>query len=158
MTSYLGHDPDLIEDSVYALFEREAGVSRIPIASLIHPTRVDHMHLLPASTSLTTVDRRFANRDGMGLVLKRSLQQLKAHYHYVLIDCPPIFGILMLNALVACERLVIPVQTEYLALKGLERMMHTLQMVARGGRGRVDHLIVPTMFDSTHQSFQGQHA
>lgn len=148
MTSYFGFDPDYIETSVYDLFARNAGVGHVPVAALIRPTGMQHLHLLSASTSLATVDRRFAGCDGMGLALKRSIEQLRGHYDYTLIDCPPIFGILMLNALAACRLVLIPVQTDYLALKGLERMTNTLRMVERGGRGTLRPLIIPTMFDS----------
>ena len=160
MTSYFGGEPDHMENSVYDLFAKNAGVAHTPIASLIQSTRlectraaasgerIEDIHLLPASTSLATVDRRFAGCDGMGLALRRSLEQLKTRYDHAIIDCPPIFGILMLNALAACQKLLIPVQTDYLALKGLERMTHTLNMVAQGGRTVVHPIIIPTMYDS----------
>lgn len=83
----------------------------------------------------------------MGLVLKRATEQLAPDYDYVLIDCPPMLGVLLVNALAACEQLLIPVQTEFLAIKGLERMLHTLQMVLHARSGNLRHLIVPTMFD-----------
>ncbi|MCV5665268.1 AAA family ATPase, partial [Escherichia coli] len=63
------------------------------------------------------------NRSGMGLILKRALQTVSQDYDYVLIDCPPILGVMMVNALAASDRILIPVQTEFLAMKGLERMM-----------------------------------
>ena len=148
MTSYFGLDPDYIETSVYDLFAKNAGVGHIPMAALIRRTGVERLDLLPASTSLATVDRRFAGFDGMGLALKRSMEQLQSRFDLTLIDCPPIFGLLMLNALAAGEIVLVPVQTDYLALKGLERMSNTLRMVARGGRGSVSPLIIPTMFDS----------
>jgi len=56
-------------------------------------------------------------------------------------------GVLMVNALAACDRLIVPVQTEFLAIKGLERMLHTLSMIERAKSLRVPHTIVPTMFD-----------
>lgn len=147
MTSYFGLNPDFTTQSVYSLYERDAGQVSVPIASLMHRTDVPRVHLLPASSSLATLDRRFASREGMGLILKRSLGQLAGRFDNVLIDCPPLFGLLMLNALAACESLLIPVQTEFLALKGLERMLHTLGMVRRGGRGQLDYVIVPTLYD-----------
>ncbi len=147
MTSYFGYDPDYMENSVYDLFARNAGVGHTPMAALIQTTGSEHLHLLPASTSLATVDRRFAGHDGMGLALKRSIEQLETRYDYTLVDCPPIFGILMLNALAACQIVLIPVQTDYLALKGLDRMTHTLRMVDRGARGDRRQLVIPTMFD-----------
>ncbi|MCW9015952.1 MAG: ParA family protein, partial [Kangiellaceae bacterium] len=68
-------------------------------------------------------------------------------YDHVLIDCPPVLGILLINALAACQQLVIPVQTEFLAIKGLERMMNTLNMVIKAQHHTIGYTIVPTMFD-----------
>jgi len=83
----------------------------------------------------------------MGLVLARSLAQLWEDYDHVLLDTPPILGVLLVNALAACQRLVIPTQTEHLALKGLERMIHTLKMVMRSQNRNLPYTIVPTLFD-----------
>ena len=102
---------------------------------------------MPASLSLATLDKRFGTREGMGLVLQKTLNLLKDDYDYVLIDCPPVLGMLMINALAACQQLLIPVQTEFLALKGLERMMQTLKMVIKAQHHSIDYKIVPTMYD-----------
>ena len=83
----------------------------------------------------------------MGLVLARSLAQLWDEYDHVLLDTPPILGVLLVNALAACQRLVIPTQTEHLAMKGLERMIHTLKMVMRSQNRSLPYLVVPTLFD-----------
>ena len=53
----------------------------------------------------------------------------------------------MINALAACDRLIIPVQTEFLAIKGLERILNTLKMIVMSGKNRIDYVVVPTMFD-----------
>ena len=83
----------------------------------------------------------------MGLVLKQTLSSLSDRFDYVLIDCPPMLGVLMVNALAACERLIMPVQTEFLALKGLERMMHTLNMILRSQEEALPYTIAPTFYD-----------
>ena len=152
LSSYFGLDPDFVEHGVYKLFERDAGRCRAPLASLLEAGPIERLHYLPASSSLATLDRRFATHDGMGLVLRRALASLSEHFDYALLDCPPLFGILMLNALAACSRLVIPVQTDFLALKGLQRMMHTLKMVQHGGCGQIAPVIVPTLYDQRTRS------
>jgi chromosome partitioning protein len=83
----------------------------------------------------------------MGLVLAKALGQLWDDYDYALLDTPPILGVLLVNALAACQRLVIPTQTEHLALKGLERMVHTLKMVMTSQKRPLPYTIVPTLFD-----------
>jgi chromosome partitioning protein len=89
----------------------------------------------------------------MGLVLARALARVFEQYDYALLDCSPMLGVLMVNALGACEQLIIPVQTEYLAVQGLERMLHTLMMITRARKTPLKYCIVPTMYDRrTHVS------
>jgi chromosome partitioning protein len=144
LTSYFGHDPDTLTPSVYALFVPAPGGDP---AALLRRTPVERLDLLPASTALATLDRQLGVREGMGLLLRLALRRLEPAYDFALIDCAATLGVLMVNALAACERLIVPVQTEFLALKGLERMMHTLDMIARSRRERVSHIVVPTLFD-----------
>jgi len=143
MTSYFKLDPDGLEDSVYALFCEGADQAH----GLVRETGMERLHLLPASTALATLDRQLGTKEGMGLVLARALAELGDRFDHVLIDCPPTLGILMVNALAACEELIIPVQTEFLAVKGLERMLRTLSMINRARPTPLPYLIVPTMFD-----------
>ncbi len=147
LTSYFKYDPDTLEDSAFSLFQAAARKQRLAPGRLICPTGTPDLSLLPAAMALATLDRIAGKMEGMGLVLKRALSQLRDQYDFVLIDCPPILGMLLINALAACERLVIPVQTEFLALKGLERMLHTLEMVLKSRRSPLPYHIVPTLYD-----------
>ncbi len=105
--------------------------------------------------SLATLDRVMGNRSGMGLILKRALLALRHVYDYVLIDCPPILGVMMVNALAASDRILIPVQTEFLAMKGLERMVRTLAIMQKSRSREFKVTIVPTMYDKrTRASLQ----
>lgn len=145
LSSYFGHDPDGNASSIYQLFQKNESIGGA--AQLIRETKFSHLYVLPASTALATLDRQLGGQEGMGLVLARALAQLTDGFDYALIDCPPILGVLMVNALAACEHLVIPVQTEFLALKGLDRMLRTLSMVTRARQFPLRYTIVPTMFD-----------
>lgn len=147
MTAYFGHDPDSIESSVYELFKADSRTTVEVPDGLIRRTQYEHLQLLPASTALATLDRQLGTQEGKGLVIARALESVQDNFDYVLIDCPPLLGILMVNALAACERLVIPVQTEFLALKGLERMVRTLEMIMRARKNPLPYVIVPTLFD-----------
>ncbi|WP_221799024.1 ParA family protein [Oceanobacter mangrovi] len=147
LTSYFKLDPDSLEHSMYQLFFDDNCKDRDYIGQVIRPTSLPNVHLLPAATSLATLERQVSGQEGMGLVLSRSLAQVWDEYDYALLDTPPILGVLMVNALAACQRLVIPTQTEHLAMKGLERMVHTLQMVMKSQRRQLPYTIVPTMFD-----------
>lgn len=147
LTSYFGFNPDTIEESVYSLFQKKISNKRTPLASILCHTGIDNIDLIPASGLLITLDRQIAMTQGMGLIIKDALQPYSNHYDYVLIDCPPTLGIAMVNALAACEKLIIPVQTEYLAIKGLERILNTLNMISMSGKQELEYIIVPTMFD-----------
>ena len=147
MSSYFRLDPDRTENSLYRLFQiKQARISVSP-QSLVHQTEYENLSLLPASTAMATLDRQLGTSDGMGLVIKQALEILSPHYDFALIDCPPLLGVLMVNALAACEHLIIPVQTEFLAVKGLERMMRTLNMIGRANHRVPEYTILPTMFD-----------
>ncbi|MCP3671195.1 MAG: ParA family protein [Gammaproteobacteria bacterium] len=147
MTSYFRYDPDSLEHSTYSLFRAKMDKEQLDPHELIRDTGTDGLQLLPASMALATLDRQSGRLEGMGLVLKQALNTLSDRFDYVLIDCPPMLGVLMVNALAACERLIMPVQTEFLALKGLERMLHTLKMILRSQEVALPYTIVPTFFD-----------
>lgn len=147
LTSYFRQNPDSLEESLYHLFFEQRAKDKRFIQQVIKPTSLANVNLLPATTSLATLERKVSGQEGMGLVLSHSLSQLWDDYDYALLDTPPILGVLLINAIAACQRLVIPTQTEHLALKGLERMVHTLKMVMRSQSRKMDYLIVPTLFD-----------
>ena len=147
LTAYFGYDPDSLEDSVYQLFKGQGLELGTMPQRILHSTSIDGLQLLPASTALATLDRQLGNQEGKGLVIAQALKELEMEFDYALLDCPPTLGISMVNALAACEHLLLPVQTEFLALKGLERMMRTLQMIMRARKHGLAYTIVPTMFD-----------
>lgn len=143
MTSYMGFDPEGDGESVYSLFH--AGGA--PASSMIRKTQFENISILTASTALATLDRQLGAQDGKGLVVARGMNAVSNEYDYALLDCPPTLGVLMVNALAACHYLVIPVQSEFLALKGLERMMRTVSMMNHARMTPIPYLIVPTLFD-----------
>ncbi|MBK5971205.1 MULTISPECIES: ParA family protein [Thiorhodovibrio] len=152
LSAYFGYDPDELEFSTYDMFLATAERRNIDISRLIYSTDHPRLDLVPATTALAGLDRQSGRLDGLGLVLKRFLPPLEHKYDYVLIDCPPVLGILLINALAVCDRLVIPVQTEFLAMKGLERMLRTINMVLRVRQRSLSYTIVPTYFDPRTRS------
>jgi len=153
LTSYFKYDPDEIEYSTFDLFMHEGKVPEELPKKIIRNTSKEGIDLFPASTALATLERKVAGQGGMGLVISKALATLWDDYEFVIIDTPPILGVLMINALAAAQRLLIPVQTEFLAVKGLERMTHTLGMVMQSTKKQLPFTIIPTMYDRrTHAS------
>ncbi|MDH4562664.1 ParA family protein [Pseudomonas sp. BN411] len=152
MTSYFGHDPDTLEHSCFDLFLHQGGVPDGLSRELLLQTSHERISLLPSSTALATLERQSPGQNGLGLVIAKSLAQLWQQFDHAIIDSPPLLGVLMVNALAASQQLVIPVQTEFLAVKGLERMVSTLAMVNRSRKQALPYTIVPTLFDRRTQA------
>src|SRR5690606_21093321 len=138
--------------SSFALFGEAPLAARDEVLALLHPAAEGlAISLLAATPALATIERRGAGA-GAGLRLARALALVAGDFDHVLVDTPPVLGALMINALAAAELLLVPVQTEFLALKGLERMVRTLGMVTQSLGKTLPYLIVPTMFDRRTQA------
>ncbi|GLS89441.1 cobyric acid synthase [Psychromonas marina] len=146
LTSYLQYDSDQLPVSLYDLFQQPAQ-TKADLDQVILPTEINNLSLIPASMALATLDRVLGNKEGMGLFLKKQLKLVEDDYDVVLIDCPPVLGVMMVNALAACSKILVPVQTEFLASKGLERMVKTLQIMQQSRDSNFNYCIIPTMFD-----------
>tara|TARA_B100001245_G_scaffold83868_2_gene60398 strand:+ start:42359 stop:43141 length:783 start_codon:yes stop_codon:yes gene_type:complete len=147
LTSYFRHDMDRGGKSVYHLFFDKQWKDADFVRGMLKTTSMDNVQVMPSSTSLAALESKVSGQEGMGLVLSGALSRLWDDYDYAIIDTPPILGVLLINALAACQQLVIPTQTEHLALKGLERMVYTLKMVLRSQQRQLPYRIVPTLFD-----------
>lgn len=152
LSTYFRQDPDTAEASVFTLFEERKQLSPERVRELIVETGYPHLDLLPSATALATLERHSVGQEGMGLVLTRALAQIYDDYDLVLVDTPPLLGVLMINALACAHRLIMPVQCEFLALKGLERMVHTLQMMSKSRKRPLEYHVVPVMFDRRTQA------
>jgi chromosome partitioning protein len=145
LSYYFDIESEDLDLSVYDLFVQVSNKEQI-MQSLC-PTQYHDIDILPATMGLATLDRSLGSKGGMGLVLKKAIKKLSGEYDYVIIDCPPVLGVLMVNALAASDRIIVPVQTEFLALKGLDRMMKTLDIMQLEQENPFAYTIVPTMFD-----------
>lgn len=145
LSYYFGIESEDLDLSVYDLFTQVS--TKEQIMQSLCPTSYENIDILPATMGLATLDRALGSKGGMGLVLKKAMHKLSNEYDYVLMDCPPILGVLMVNALAASDRIIIPVQTEFLALKGLDRMMKTMEIMQGEQKSPFEYTIVPTMFD-----------
>ncbi|WOT06271.1 ParA family protein [Shewanella youngdeokensis] len=144
---YLGIDSEELPSSLYDLFIGHKTLTQDKVAQYIIPTNVSGLDLMPSTMALATLDRSLGHQEGMGLILTKALALIKEQYDVVLIDCPPVLGVLMVNALAASQHIIVPVQTEFLAIKGLDRMVKTMILMGRSKKIQYSYTIVPTMYD-----------
>ncbi len=144
---YLGVDSEEVPGSLYDVFVAHKSLTRDLVSQHIVPTQVDGLDLLPATMALATLDKALGHQDGMGLVLRNLLNLVEQDYDVALIDCPPVLGVLMVNALAASEHIIVPVQTEFLAIKGLDRMIKTMELMGRAKKTQYSYTVIPTMYD-----------
>ncbi len=119
-------------------------------------TAVKKLSLLPSSIDLAGADIELSAMDGREHILKKKIEALKDAYDFILIDCPPSLGLMTLNALVASDSILIPIQAEFYALEGLSQLVKTVQIVSRKLNPSLRILgILLTMFDGrTNLSLQ----
>jgi chromosome partitioning protein len=117
------------------------------LASLMRTSPTEGLDFVCAQTALATLERRSATQPGLGLALSQAITRHAAGHDAVLLDCPPTLGLLMVNALAAADRLIVPTQCEPLALYGLAGMVRTGEMVERSRQRPLPVSIIPTMYD-----------
>ena len=140
LTMSQGLNPDVIERSMFDVL-----VHRIPISEIIEQREVD---LAVASIDLAGAELALSAMIGRERALEKALAEVRASYDYVLIDTPPSLGLLTINAFVAATGVIVPVQCEYLSLRGLVQLENTLAMVRENLNPHVGvEGIVATMFD-----------
>ncbi len=145
LSYYFGIESEDLDLSVYELFVQVS--SKEQILQSLCPSQYANIDILPATMGLATLDRSLGDKGGMGLVLKKAMQEVSENYDFALMDCPPVLGVLMVNALAASNRILVPVQTEFLALKGLDRMIKTMDIMQGEQEEPFEYTIIPTMFD-----------
>jgi chromosome partitioning protein len=133
-TSSLGVDKQRDEPSIYDILLSEPGDEVTPdeaIVKIDRPAFNANLDLLPSSVELAGAEVELATEQqgGREFRLKKALDPLRARYDYVLVDCPPSLGLLTLNALVAVDAVLIPLNCEYFALEGIAELLATLDRV-----------------------------
>jgi chromosome partitioning protein len=140
LTMSQGLNPDTIERSMFDVL-----VHRLAIEQVIEQREVD---IAVSSIDLAGADMALASQIGRERALEKALATIKGRYDYILIDTPPSLGLLTINAFVVSDGVIVPVQTEYLSLRGLVQLENTLTMVRENLNPRVEIVgIVPTMYD-----------
>lgn len=150
-TSGLGIDRENLEQHVYDALLGQVTLGDIKVTDVI-----ERLDVIPSSIELAGAEIELVAMDKREQILKNLLQQQKDKYQYIIIDCPPSLGLLTLNALVAADSVLIPLQCEYYALEGLSQLMNTVGLVQQHLNPQlVIEGVVLTMFDGrTNLSIQ----
>ena len=119
------------------------------IRAALRQTELPNLTVLPSDPDLVGAELELVSREHRESRLRTALEPLRADYEYILIDCPPSLGLLTINALVAADQVLVPLQCEYYALEGLGSLLRTIELI-RGGlnRGLTLDGVVLTMFDA----------
>ncbi|QUB43510.1 AAA family ATPase [Porphyromonas sp. oral taxon 275] len=118
-------------------------------SEVIIPTIVDGLELLPSHIDLAGADIELMEQDEREHKLRRVLEPLVDRYDYILIDCSPSLGLITINALVAADAVLIPVQCEYFALEGISKLLNTIRIVRQRLNPRLEiEGFLMTMYDS----------
>ncbi len=143
-TTGLGVDRSTLDLSIYQAFTGDAALSEVVV-----PTEMEHLALVPSSIDLLAVEVELVGVEGREMMLSHMLSEVRERYAYIFIDCPPSLGLLTLNALVAADSLIVPVQCEYYALEGLGLLSRTIQLVRNSFNPdlEIDGILL-TMYDS----------
>ena len=140
LTMSQGLNPDEIDRSMYDVL-----VHKLPIEQVIHEREID---LAVSSIDLAGAELALSSMIGRERALEKALVSVRDRYDYILIDTPPSLGLLTINAFTASDGVIVPVQTEYLSLRGLVQLENTLAMVRENLNPNVQIMgILPTMFD-----------
>lgn len=123
-TTGLGFSKSALKKSVYNVLIEDDSV-----AANVLPTQVKLLDILPANVDLTGAEVDLVYKRGRERILKNALEKVRADYDYIFIDCPPSLGLLTINAWVASDSIIIPMQSEYYALEGVSQLMNTIAMV-----------------------------
>lgn len=137
--------------------QRETGsydviIGRAGIDTAIQPTKIPGLSIVPSTQDLIGAELELIDVERREHRLRDALEKSTAHYDYVLIDCPPALGLLTLNAFVAADAVLVPLQCEFLALEGLSQLVRTIERVRRSlNPGLTIQGIVLTMYDSRNK-------
>ncbi len=102
---------------------------------------------VPSSIHLAELDSELKDTSGKGLILKKWLEGFRADYDVIIIDCPPNMGIILVNSLVAADVVIIPTQTDFLALHGFKLIFDTMRLLNKALKRPIKYKVLATMFD-----------
>jgi len=143
-TSGFGIEKDSLEYDVY-----DAIMNDYPFEDLIQETCVERVYIVPSTIQLAGAEIELVSAMARESILKSCLASIRNKFDYIFIDCPPSLGLLTINALVAADSILIPIQCEYYALEGVTKILESMKMVKSRLNPDIELFgVVMTMFDS----------
>lgn len=143
-TSGVGIIKQSLENTVYELFLGECILSECLMQSA-----VDNLNVVPSNVNLSGAEIDLIGVEDREFILKKELDKIKDLYDYIIIDCPPSLNVLTVNAMVAADSVIVPIQCEYYALEGLSQLIHTINLIQDRLNDKLEiDGIVFTMYDS----------
>lgn len=125
-----------------------AMIGEVSLKDVIYKTAIPNLDVVPSNQDLIGIEVEFVGLDGKELVLKKLLNSIDTLYDFIIIDCPPSLGVMTVNALVAADYLIVPLQCEYFAMEGLGYLLNTMRLVkTQWNPGLALGGILLTMFD-----------
>lgn len=141
-TTGLGYDKSKLEKSIYDVLIEGAAIDDVSLK-----TGIENLYLLPSSIDLAGAEVELVQLKNRDRRLREAIDAVKDKYDYIAIDCPPSLGLLTINALVAADEAIIPIQSEYYALEGLSQLVNTIKLVSRLNPSLRVGGVVLTMYD-----------
>jgi chromosome partitioning protein len=141
LTTSLGNLPESFQKTLENVFRGE-----IQLAEALVQTNIANVDLVPANLDLSGAETMIGEA-GWDRFLRNALEPISVHYTRVLLDCPPSLGILTTNALVACQTLIVPLQCEYLAMRGVKQLQTIVEKVKLRLNPSLEMRILRTMYD-----------
>ena len=143
-TSGLGIDKSKANLTLYNIFAQQNELSEV-----VMDTEIQNMKIIPSTGDLVGAEIELIHYPEREFILKKALAKISKEYDYILIDCPPSLGLLTVNALVASDAVLIPVQCEFYAMEGLTQLLKTIQLIHQSLNPSLEiEGLLLTMFDS----------
>lgn len=130
-------------------------LNEINIKQAIINTQIPHLDIVTSTVDLSAAEIELSSELSREYVLKNSFDEIKNDYEYIVLDCPPSLGLLTINAFVASNSIIVPLQCEFFALEGLSHLLKTIELVRkRLNKNLIINGIVLTMYDSRNKLSQ----
>ncbi|WP_028574207.1 ParA family protein [Desulfonatronovibrio hydrogenovorans] len=144
---HLAFFPEKTQRTALDIFKAHSDISAVGKGPVYQDRTRSSFDFVPSSIHLAELDADLKDVPGKGLILKKWLGQVKKDYDVVIIDCPPQMGVILVNALVASDLVIIPTQTDFLALHGFKLIFDTMRLLNKALEKPIKYKVLATMYD-----------